>query len=153
MYPSLMYIPLFIRHPDGIGAGKRIKAFVQHHDLFTTALNVTGVAAPKPVDGEDLIPLMTGQGGPQRDHVTCGCRRYVWFRDKRYVYIAVSDGTYPQLFDLQSDPGQFNNIAADRPEICREVHEKVLKDAGGTLPDFTGLTDFAAGVFVPPPGS
>ncbi len=153
MYPTLMDIPLLIRHPNGIGAGKRIQAYVQHHDLFTTALNFTGVTAPKPVDGEDLIPLMSGQSGPQRDHVTCGCRRYVWLRDERYVYIAVADGTYPQLFDLRSDPGQFNNMAPDHPDICSKMHEKVLEDAGGPLPDFSGLTDFAAGVFVPPPGS
>jgi arylsulfatase A-like enzyme len=152
MYPTLMDCPLFIRHPEGIGAGKRIKEFVQHQDLFSTALSFAGVDPPEKVDGEDLLPLMTGQGGPKREYVTCGLRRYVWVRDERYILISLTDMSYTRLFDLQNDPGNFTNIAPDHPEIVKEMYEKAVEDAGGPLPLFPGLIDYSAGVWFPKPG-
>ena len=152
MYPTLMDCPLFIRHPEGIGTGKRIKEFVQHQDLFSTALSFAGVDPPEKVDGEDLLPLMTGQGGPKREYVTCGLRRYVWVRDERYVLISLTDMSYTRLFDLQNDPGNFTNIAPDHPEIVKEMYEKAVEDVGGPLPLFPGLMDYSAGVWFPTPG-
>jgi arylsulfatase A-like enzyme len=152
MYPTLMDCPLPIRHPEGIGAEKRIKDFVQHHDLFTTVLNFAGVEPPEKVDGEDLLPLMTGQGGAKREHVSCGFRRYVWARDERYVFISQSDMSNPQLYDLQKDPGNFTNIASGYPQIVKKMYKKVVEDAGGPLPLFPGLMDFSAGVWFPAPG-
>ncbi len=152
MYPTLMDCPLLIRHPEEIGAGTRINEFVQHQDLFTTMLHFLGIEPPDSVDGEDLLPLMKGTGGPMRRHVTCGLRRYVWVRDERYVLIALTDMSYTQLFDLQMDPDHFTDISADHPEIVKEMYEKAVTDAGGPLPTFPGLTDYSAGVWFSTPG-
>ena len=152
LYPTLMDCPLLIRHPEGIGAGKRVKEFVQHHDLLPTILSYLGVEPPEKIDGEDLLPLMTGQGGPKRDHVTCGFRRYVWVRDKRYVLISLTNKSYVRLFDLKNDPGNFKDVAPDHPEIVKEMYEKAVEDVKGPLPLFPGLMDYSAGIWFPTPG-
>ena len=144
MYYTLMDIPLLIHHPKGIGAGKRIKEFVYHHDIFPTILNFTGAESPEEVDGKDIWPLVTGEGGPKREYVTCSMEKYVWINDDRYTLISETDGQMPQLFDLKEDPKQFKNIADDCPEIVKELYEKAIKDAGGPLPRFDYLPSYLA---------
>ncbi len=144
MYPTLMDCPMMIRHPSGVGAGTRVSEFVYQHDLFTTMLNQLGVEPPEPVDSQDLWPLVTGQGGPKREFVTCGIGRFVWVKDDHYAYIAETDGTHPRLFDLKTDPGNFKDISVENPEICKEMHRKAETDAGGPLPDFSYLTGYSA---------
>jgi arylsulfatase A-like enzyme len=144
LYPTLMDCPMMIRHPSGEGAGTRINEFVYQHDLFTTMLNQLGVKPPEPVDSQDLWPLVTGKGGPKHEFVTCGIGRFVWVKDDNYAYIAETDGSHSRLFDLKNDPGNFNDIAADHPDICKEMHQKAEVDAGGPLPDFSYLTGYSA---------
>ena len=144
MYGTLMDIPLLIHYPEGTGAGKRISEFVYHHDVFSTILSFAGVQAPEEVDGEDIWPLVTGEGGPKREYVTCGMEKYVWVRDDHYVYISETDGANPQLFDLEIDPGQFNNIAPDHPDVVKEMMQKAVADGGGPLPVFDYLPSYLA---------
>ncbi len=40
----------------------------------------------------------------------------------------------PHLYDLERDPGETRNLAAERPQVARELHERVLEGAGGRLP-------------------
>ena len=144
MYPTLMDIPLMIRHPEGIGAGKRINDIVYNHDLFATMLNLAGLESPDRVDAEDIWPLVTEDGGPKRKFATCSFGRYIWVRNDRYAYIAETGGSDPQLFDLVQDPGQYTNIANDHPHVCKELHELVEAEAGGRLPDFSYLAPYPA---------
>ena len=144
LYPTLVDCPMMIRHPEGVGAGKRISEFVYQHDLFMTMLNQAGVEPPEPVDSEDIWPLATGEGGPRREFVTCGMGRFVWVKDDRYSYIAETTGIKPRLFNLETDPGNFNDIAADNPEFCKAMHSKAEADADGPLPDFSYLTGYPA---------
>ena len=144
MYPTLMDIPLMIRHPEGIGAGKRFDDIVYHHDLFMTLLNFADVEPPDPVDSQDIWSIVTGKGGFNRNFATCSFGRYIWLRDDNYVYIAETDGSDPQLFDLQTDPDHFINIAADHPGVCKEMLQKAEADAGGQLPDFSYLAAYPA---------
>ena len=145
MYPTLLDIVLMIHHPKGIGNGVRVKDFVYQHDLFSTMLSFAGVDLPEKVDGQDIWPLVTGEGGPKRDYVTCGMEKYVWVKDDRYVYISETDGKDPKLFDLASDPGNYVNIAADNPAIVKEMFEKAVESGGGSLPVFDYLPSYMAG--------
>ena len=45
-YEELAHVPLLVRHPHGLGAGKRFKAFTQPPDLFPTILDLAGLPAP-----------------------------------------------------------------------------------------------------------
>ncbi len=45
-YEELAHVPLLVRHPDGLGAGRRFESFVQPPDLFPTVLELAGLPAP-----------------------------------------------------------------------------------------------------------
>jgi hypothetical protein len=108
-------------------------------------LGFTGIDPPEKVDGEDLWPLVTGEGGPKRDYVTCGMEKYVWVKDDRYVYISETDGKDVKLFDLSADPENYTDIATDNPAIVKEMYDRAVESGGGSLPVFDYLPSYMAG--------
>ena len=144
MYNELNDCVLLIRHPQGIGAGQRSNALVQHHDLCTTVINFLGMESPYELDGQDLMPIVQGQKTKVRDYATCGFSLYLWCRDDEYVLICRTTGDEAQLFDMKNDPEQRHNIASDNPKIVKRMFDLVLADAQGgpILPDWEIDTSF-----------
>jgi len=135
MHPELIDLVMMMRHPDGIGAGKRVSEFVYNVDQIATALNLLGIKPPDRLDGKDLWPLVTGSHkGPWRDHVMSGFQDYIWLRNQEYALISRNNGTNQSLFDLRSDIGQFNDIARKAPDIINQMFRQAIEGAGGSLP-------------------
>ncbi len=57
-------------------------------------------------------------------------------RDHRYWYNAFLWGEAPLLYALDKDPRLTNNIAANQPELCRQLHRLGLKDVGAEIPEY-----------------
>jgi len=131
MYWELMDAPLMIRHPQGIGAGKRSDGLVQHQDIAPTILGFLGIEPPSDLDGKDLMPIVEGKRTRVRDYATCGYSLSVWARDDDYVLICSKTGEEAQLFDMGSDPEQRQNIAKDKPKVVKRLFDLVLADAKG----------------------
>jgi arylsulfatase A-like enzyme len=131
LYPELIDIPFFIRHPEGKGAGQTSDYFASTHDVAPTVLGVLGIEPPQPMDGVDLSVLLEGKQPPKRDHISTAFNNFVWIRNERYALICRNDGTEPKLYDLQVDPKQDKDIASQHPEIVKRLFELVVKDAGG----------------------
>ncbi len=138
LWYELMDVPLLVCRPDGTGAGTRVDAFAQHHDIVPTVLKALGVEPPAPLDGMDLLDLAAGRGRP-REYVTSGFNNYVWCRDDRYVYIGRNDGTHPQLFDMNADPLQQRDLSSQEPALVESMHRRVLADAAGPLPVYADV--------------
>ena len=136
LFNELMDVPLLIRHPDGAGAGQRVDAFAQHHDIPATILALLGIEPAEPLEGINLWDFVGGSGGQRRQYVTSAFNNYVWCRDDRYVYMARNDGAEARLYDMEADPQQLRDIAAAKPEVCKEMFQRVLADAGGPLPSY-----------------
>lgn len=131
MYSELIDCVLMIRHPQGIGAGKRSRALVQHHDIAPTILDFLAVTPPYELEGQNLLPLLEGKGYKVRDYATCGFAMNVWCRADEYVLICRTNGEEPQLFDMMNDPLQINNLAWDKPRVVKSMYDLMLADAGG----------------------
>jgi arylsulfatase A-like enzyme len=104
---------------------------VQHHDLCTTLVNYLGIKPPYELEGQDLMPILAGRTDKVRDYATCGFLMNLWCDDGEYVLICGLEGEYPSLFDMKNDPYQQENLAADRPQIVKRLHDLILADAGG----------------------
>ena len=72
LYEPSIRIPLMIRHPQGLGAGKRIAGLTQHVDLLSTILEFLDVAPPPGVEGHSLWPLVRGETDRIRTHAFSG---------------------------------------------------------------------------------
>ncbi len=121
LYDHSIRVPLIFAGP-GIPAGQQRDALVYLLDIFPTLCDVTGLAVPDSVEGQSLLPVIT-DGGTGRADLYLAYERYQrGLRDQRYKLIEyVVDGRHnmTQLFDLESDPWELHNLAAEPDQTGR----------------------------------
>ncbi|MFI4912498.1 MAG: sulfatase-like hydrolase/transferase [Sedimentisphaeraceae bacterium JB056] len=109
-YDHSIRMPLVMCGPD-IKPGKKIDDMVYLHSMFATTCDLAGVPTPSCVEFKSLLPLMNG----------CGCGEEAIFgsykdmqrmiRTERYKLIMYPIAKETQLFDLNKDPDELNNLA------------------------------------------
>jgi len=137
-YPGVMHLPLLIRLPDETGAGQANNALVYNIDLTATIYALAGLHSDQGIDGQNLIPLLTGKGSwKPRDYVTCRYANSLCYIDEEHWLLTNIDGQLEELFDLKSDPNCKHDIK-DKVDsaIFEHVWQRLLQDAGGTFPDY-----------------
>jgi arylsulfatase A-like enzyme len=132
VYESLVHVPLLVRGP-GFPAGAEISSMVSHVDLLPTlvsAVELNGGTPSQPV-GLDLTRI--GDGGTTRSAVyvqASGGRRMhlpeQWLaglRTERHKYVrGMFNADLPEeLYDLESDPGERENLADKLPAVAAEL--------------------------------
>jgi choline-sulfatase len=121
-------IPLIIHVPDGHHAGKHVTQPVSLLDLPPTLLDLADVPPESrlPMDGRSLIGLIDGNHSDERPifseyHVEKVRAPCFMVRKGTYKYIYIHRyGS--QLFDLEADPEEWNNLAG-HPELQAVVDE------------------------------
>jgi len=125
LYTETIHVPLVIRLPGGAHGGRRIAAPVQHIDLVPTILDWLKIDRPRGLRGRSLRGPI--EGGSQRLPETelyaeslFGRYHFGWselyaLTDARYRFIRAPR---PELYDLDRDPGERHNVAADRPQTA-----------------------------------
>jgi choline-sulfatase len=123
-------VPLVMAGP-GIEPGRR-EALVSLIDLNPTFLELAGLETMPDTDARSLLPMLSGRSRNHREHVRSGLLgwRMVW--DGRYKLVRGSGpqttfskafGPEPQLFDLDEDPWEDRNVAAEKPELVKHLSE------------------------------
>ena len=120
VYEHSMRVPLIICG-DGIPAGQRTDAMCYLFDVLPTLGSLCGVKAPVRSEGMDLTPVIKDPSRQARSSLMLAYKN---------VQRSVSDGKwklirYPQvdktqLFDLQSDPSEVNDLAS-KPEHSERI--------------------------------
>ena len=129
MYPGTMHIPLMVRHPDGIGAGRTSNELVYTLDVPATVMAATGVEPQGGIEGRDLL----ADSGDGREWLTCRYGDHVWYRDDRTWFFSSLEFEGPRVFDLEADPDCTVNIAAKAADRIDLARTRILADAGGDL--------------------
>ncbi len=132
--PCLTDLVLFIRHPDGVGAGTAVDAFAQNHDLFPTLCGLLGEDGPAWAEGHDIWPVVEGKTSGVRNHVTSIFKDYVWVRDDEFAMQMKSDKSEIELYDLREDPQCLRDVAAGNTKTIRRMQHLIRQDAGGDVP-------------------
>ena len=115
-------VPCFIHWPGQIEPGRTIRQIAAHIDILPTVVELTKVKVPatKPLDGVSLVPLLKGDspGWPDRMLFTKWADRgAVRTQDFRLVI----ENNRPQLYDMNSDPGEKKDLARSRPEVTKKL--------------------------------
>ena len=127
MYDDVVRVPLMMRWPGSIPAGRSVDAFVSNAvDFATTFCDAAGAPVPETFRGRSLLPLACGTSGPEREDIFAsyhgnqfGAFSQRMVRDRRWKYVWNATDT-DELYDLQSDPGERTNRAAD-PAAAEEL--------------------------------
>ena len=135
-HPSVYDVPLIIRHPQGIGAGKRSDLFIQHTDLTAQILDFAGVPVPEVVDGGPFYEAALNSGPALKDHVTVGWGAAITVIDDRWWFNCKVDSTGGFLYKRESDPMLQTNVADQYPDDAKRLFKLGVADAGGSFPEF-----------------
>ena len=150
LYEDGLRIPLIIRYPGVVAAGARESGAALNIDIAPTILALAGFPGLQRVEGR---PLLTLRGNGEMAKASPG-RRVTWAEsdyqliheeNPRYYipgprgrWTSASDGRYKlihiprpggevlELYDLEADPGELLNRAAD-PALA-EVRSRLMRD-------------------------
>ena len=138
-YEQSVRVPLQISWPKALPRATRHEVPVSLVDTTATILDLAGVSAEvinlMELDGESLVPLMTGQdptirGEAFSEHLAHGTDRPRAMIRKGafklcYSYgESIGESSDIELYDLKSDPGEFENLAG-QPKYIRQEQELV----------------------------
>ena len=133
-YEDVIRVPFLVRYPGVVPAGTQSDALQTLVDLAPTFLSAAGIDIPLGMTGVDQTPVWYGQEPQARDHIivenhheptTVHVKTYV---DNRYKLTVYYNKDYGELFDLQEDPGEINNLwnSTEHTELKADLVMKLL---------------------------
>ncbi len=122
-YNESFKTPLLVAWKDRIRAGSVSDEMVQNLDFAQTFLEIAGVDAPKDMQGESLLPVLTETGNWNREAVYYHYYEYpaehmvnrhyaLVSKDYKLIhyYFALDEW---ELFDRKKDPNELHNVYVD----------------------------------------
>lgn len=138
-----VHVPLVVTGP-GVKAGATVHQPVSNIDLRPTFEALAGARTPAEVDGESLVPWLTGTAppawrtvglvehhGPDFDKTdpdepqknSGNPSTYEAIRGATYTYVEYADGT-KEYYDRSTDPQELHNTAAQLPaDKAKQLHD------------------------------
>ena len=123
-YEGLVRVPLIFSWPGQIKTNLQSDALVELMDIAPTLLDASTVAKPSHMQGQSLWPLLTGKTDPRfhkpfvRSEYFDALKendgtRATMYRDDRYKLVVYHGHDLGELYDLNVDPGEFNDLWDD----------------------------------------
>jgi choline-sulfatase len=120
-YEQSARVPLILSWPQGLPAGRVVSPTVSLVDAVAAMVEAAGTEPVAALDGDSLLPLARGDAGAAAgwkdeafgEYLAHGVARPVaMLRRGRYKLIYSLDDA-PILFDLEADPGEFDDLGSD----------------------------------------
>lgn len=129
LYEGGLRIPLLVRWPGRVEAGRVVDAPVVNTDWLPTLLEAAGLPVPADLDGRSMTDLLTrGRGDGERTfywhfphYNNQGGRPSGAVRSGNWKLIEFYDHDRVELFELERDPGETRNLAEEHPERVRQL--------------------------------
>jgi arylsulfatase A-like enzyme len=134
-------MPFVVRWPGKVKAGSVSSQLISHTDLLATCAAIVGVDLPQNAgeDSFDMLPVLLGRQPPDRpvrDTFVLSARRGLTVRQGPWKLIPhLGSGGFSkpsfvqpgpgepagQLYNLDNDPGETNNLYDEHPEIVERL--------------------------------
>lgn len=145
-YEESMRVPMLVWAPGMVKPHSVVEQVIMNVDIAPTFLELAGIKKPAQMQGNSFAPILRGENIPWRNRVFY---EYYWeaafpqtptifaVRTDRYKYI-YNFGVWDinELYDLQKDPYEMNNLIRDKSlqEQGLELKQELfnwLKETGG----------------------
>ncbi len=134
LYEELLHVPLIVRLPGKLGAGRRVSTAVSHVDLLPTFLALAGIGDVSGLMGRSLLPALRGDTLPDEPVWGDGAGSQALI-DGSWKVIVNGEGRAKripgwknagpiELFDLANDPAEKQNLAEARPADAQRLAER-----------------------------
>ncbi len=134
LYEGGIRVPMLVRWPGKVKASTVSDHVGYFGDLMATAAELAEVDAPQGLDSVSFLPTLLGRSSKQKQHEYLywefyerGSKQAVRMGRWKAVRAPMFDGP-TELFDLDADLGEENDIAAKNPEMVAKM-EGLMKEA------------------------
>ena len=144
LYEGGIRMPFIIKYPKRIEAGRvNSRSVVCAVDLYPSLCSIAGIPTEKGYkgDGQNCAKILLGKSDARRKsdlmwdfgrnkHFASPADSYhrsphLAIRSGKWKLLVNADGTGAQLYDLETDKYEVNNIAAENPKIVERLSRKV----------------------------
>jgi arylsulfatase A-like enzyme len=142
VYGELTQTPLIMRWPAAMPKGRLVDDVVQTIDVFPTLMELNGIAPPAGIQGQSLVPLLTGQGqwkkrpAVSEKQKTSPASGLPLFDTESF---AIVDGDWKlihntarhdgdpefELYDFIKDPLNKTNVAAQHQDVVARLSKQL----------------------------
>lgn len=152
MYEHSVRVPAIVWAPGRVAEGRAVDDLVSLFDFAPTVLDMAGVPVPDWMEAQSLMPYLRGEEcEPRRyvfsehagDRIFSGTTFMTMIRSRRHKLVHFVDSDEGQLFDMDDDPTEVNNLwsnpahQAVKQELINAILawriESSLKTQGWTL--------------------
>ena len=124
VYEEMTHVPIVLRWPGKVPAGRRVEAPVSLVNLAPTLLDYAGAPPPgDAMEGRSLRALVEGGAPPELPPVVAETIRQqsrTSLKDGRWKYILDMDSCKGELYDLSADPAEGTDLSTkDAAEAAR----------------------------------
>ena len=140
VYRATTRVPLIVRYPSRLPAGKPYAGPVRNVDIAATVLNLAHVPGAEKTQGTDLAPLSRGDVAPpdlpqysesELAELGFGMAPLFAIRKGGYTFIRAPK---PELYDLKADPNELHNLYGEpqyqtKADALDVELEKLFKDS------------------------
>jgi arylsulfatase A-like enzyme len=129
MYESSARVPLLVRAPGRVPAGRVNDTVVDNAALMPTLLDFAGFAVPTGVQGRSLAPLLTGSGpGPEAAYSYLSDKMVRQGEWKLILPLAASRAGRPELYNVIRDPDEQRNLYGQPEAAAVQARLSTLLD-------------------------
>ncbi|MEM7573873.1 MAG: arylsulfatase [Bacteroidota bacterium] len=138
LYEGGIRVPLLIRWPAQVEAGERSDHLSAGWDFFPTLCDAAGISDYPKTDGISFLPTLTG-AGEQMQHEYLYWEFHWWKPARQAIrqanWKAVKDSLQSpiELYDLEQDPGETQDVSAEHPALVQELAQKMRSAGSFTL--------------------
>ncbi len=142
-YEGAVRVPLIISWPKRLREGVVSEGLTELTDLAPTIAELAGLP-PVRTHGNSLVPILSGEADPKQNHGYVRCEYYdaldmeaperaephveTWatmYRDERWKLVTYHGLEYGELYDLDHDPDEFENLWESN--AAHEVKQKLMR--------------------------
>ncbi len=133
VYEGGLRVPLIVRWPGHVPAGRTIATPVVSMDWLPTFVDLCGLKpSPGPIDGIDIAPLLRGGEIAARPlywhfphYANQGSRPSGALRQGDWKLVEQFEDSGAELYNLMDDPGEYHNLAASHPDLVRDLRRQL----------------------------
>lgn len=140
IYQEQLKVPLIMKFTGSIPPGKVVKQAVRLIDVVPTILDVLGVTNSDKMEGSSLLPLIEGDSNTDsREDIfveenlsnksildgVISHNRLKYVNTKKSEVRDIAELGSEELYDLETDPGEFYNLIKQKPESLKLLRRRL----------------------------
>lgn len=133
LYDVTLHVPLIIRYPKKVPAGRRMAGYCRHHNLVPTLVELADIRTRARFDGGSLMPMVHGQlASYESEFYITECtwmRKHGWRTPQWKLIIALEPDFHfkpkVELYNLVEDPHEDHNLAETHPDVVASLRKRM----------------------------